>query len=218
MCVHICADMIVLLLQWFSLALKHLKWTCWTTARLLVLAIAHLSGLQLCWTRWERFICGVGRDRSVLSHDIFFKGLLITMSTFAVRLLPTFILEAQPFSTLNHIGCPNHFVSKQPFKILFLIPHLLRCRRGRGYSMAEMGNRSQKTCLPWIVITLPLEAEKLATNTRTQTHSRHTAHRSWGVCQQALTWVVRDPSAPSPLFLPPVGSSGAGAVVGWRCR
>lgn len=156
----------------------------------------------------------------------FFKGLLITMSTFAVLLLPTFISEAQPFSALTTSGSPVTPFSKNLLKYYLLF--LIHQDGGDGEGQyGRDGNHEPENMLALNCHHPAVgrgEPEKLATNTHTQTHSRHTPQRSRGLCEQPRgsylgclgSLCSAPPSAPSPLFLPPLGSSGAaaGAVAG----
>lgn len=111
-----------------------------------------------------------------------------------------------------------------------IIPYVSGWRRGRGTVWQRRETWAGKqACLELSSHRRWKErARKLATNTRTQTHARHTPHRSRGVCEQPRSSYLgclgslcsAPPSAPSLQFFPPVGSSGAGvaAVAGWRCR
>lgn len=147
------------------------------------------------------------------------------MSTFALLLLSTFILEAQPFPTLITLGPPppSHFLTT--FQNIIYYSLCIWVEERERDSMAEMGNTSRKTCLPGIVITLLLEGARRKTrsqhshaNTR-QAHSTSIPGSLWAAPQllPGLCGIPLQCSSLSSLCPIPPGSRGAGAVSGCRC-
>lgn len=138
------------------------------------------------------------------------------------RCCPLLFWKQSPFHTLITSGSPITPFSTNLFKYYLLFLMYLGGGEGRGTVWQRWETRAGKhACLE---LSSPCHwkerAGKLATNTRTQTHARHTPHRSRGVCEQPHSSYLgclgslcsAPPSAPSPLFFPPPGS------VPVRCR